>query len=57
MSLEQALKTIRMLAQSQGFYGRLLCTRSENTQAFDDWLTDLANDCKDSVDLVIAIES
>jgi hypothetical protein len=57
MSLEQALKTIRMLARSQGFYGRLLCTRSENTQAFDDWLTDLAKDCKDSVDLVIAIES
>lgn len=57
MSLEQALKTIRMLAQSQGFYGRLLCTRSENAQAFDNWLTDLAKDCKDSVDLVIAIES
>ena len=56
MSLEQALKVIKMLAQSQGFYGRLLCMRDENPKAFDEWLTNLAKDCKDSVDLVIAIE-
>ena len=57
MSLEQALKTIKMLAQSQGFYGRLLCARNDDPEAFDNWLTNLAKDCKDSVDLVIAIES
>lgn len=56
MSLEQALKVIKMLSQSQGFYGRLLSARAGNQEAFDEWLTNLAKDCKDSVDLVIAIE-
>ena len=56
MSLEQALKTIKMLSMSQGFYGRLLRERDEHPQEFDEWLENLAKDCKDSVDLVIAIE-
>ena len=56
MSLEQALKTIKMLSMSQGFYGRLLSMRNEHPQEFDEWLENLAKDCKDSVDLVIAIE-
>lgn len=57
MTLQQALNTIENLSQSQGFYGRLLLARAEQPTAFDNWLENLAKGCKDSVDLVIAIES
>lgn len=56
MSLNDALNVIKMLARSQGFYGRLLAARDDNPEAFDEWLSGLAKNCKEAVDLVMAIE-
>lgn len=56
MSLEEALNVLRMFAQSQGFYGRLLRDREDDPEAFDNWLEGLAKDCKTSLDLILKIE-
>lgn len=56
MTIEQVFNTIKVLASSQGFYGRLLKELQEiDEEDRDEWLSQFA-DCKDSVDVILKIE-
>lgn len=56
MNKNEVLKTIKDLASSQGFYGRLLRALEEaDENARDEWLGQFS-DCKDSVDVILKIE-
>lgn len=63
MTEAQILNNIKMLAQSQGFYGRLLESLEEArnsddeevVDAYHEWV-DSFKDCTDAVDMVMRIE-
>jgi hypothetical protein len=56
MTKEEILNTFRMLAKSQGFYGRLL-NEIENADNRDEILENLEKqNFSDPVDLILAIE-
>ena len=59
MDRDDIMRTIRMLARSQGFYGRLLRDIEEmNDDAREDFFTELEDqNFKDSVDMVLFFES
>ena len=55
MNREEILKTIRSLAKSQGFYGRLLEAIEEDDS--DEFIQELIDQqFKDSVDLILYLE-
>lgn len=60
MKREEILKLFQTLAMSQGYYGRLLQHLKElevnDPEAYDEFMTELENECKDPVDVVMAIE-
>ena len=61
MKREQILETIRMLAHSQGFYGRLYNHLMEmqeyDEDSYEDTMTFLeSQNLKDAVDLVMMLE-
>ena len=57
MKREQILETIRSLAMSQGFYGRLYNNLMSNPEHCDEVMTFLeAQNFKDPVDLILCIE-
>lgn len=58
MKREQILETIRMLAHSQGFYGRLYNNLMEmDEDSYEDTMTFLeSQNLKDAVDLVMMLE-
>lgn len=58
MKRDEIMKTIRSLAQSQGFYGRLLADIEDlSEERYDEVMTQLeAQNFKDSVDLVLFLE-
>ena len=57
MTEAQVINNIKMLAQSQGFYGRLLESLEEakGTIEYEEFI-DSFKDCKDAVDMVMRIE-
>lgn len=58
MKKEEIIATIKLLASSQGFYGRLYENICNNPIESDEWLTYLEEqNFRDMVDLVIFIES
>ena len=61
MKMNEIMDTIKMLAQSQGFYGRLLRSLEEayeeNYDAFMEFMNELEEqNFKDTVDLVLYLE-
>ena len=57
MKREQILETIRSLAMSQGFYGRLYSDFMSNPEHCDEVMTFLeAQNFKDTIDLILCIE-
>lgn len=56
MSKSAVLNVFRMLASSQGLYGRLLADIGWNGENVDDGWFEQFKDCKDSVDVVLIIE-
>jgi len=54
MNKEQILEAIRTLAQSQGFYGRLLRSIDENPSILDELE---AQNFGDTLDMVLYLES
>lgn len=58
MKREEILETIRSLAKSQGFYGRLYETIADGSEEAEDFLTLLEEkNFADAVDLVLYFES
>ena len=62
MKRAQILETIKQLAKSQGFYGRLLynleSAESYNPESYEEFMTELENkNFSDAVDLVIYLET
>lgn len=58
MKKEEILETIRFLAKSQGFYGRLLTTLTSDEPDAVAYLSYLEEqNFKDAVDLVLFLES
>ena len=57
MTESEVIKNIKMLAQSQGFYGRLLenLEEAKGTIEYEEFIDGL-KDCKDAVDMVMKIE-
>lgn len=59
MNEEKILNTIRGLAQSQGFYGRLykiiMDSKKNNPDGYQEFINYYSS-CKDEVDFVIALE-
>ena len=53
MNREQILSTIKSLAMSQGFYGRLLCAINEDENIMDQLV---AQNFKDSLDMILYLE-
>ena len=61
MTREDILRTFEMLAQSQGFYGRLLCAlknaKDNDYDAYDEYMNELeSQNFTDAVDFIIYIE-
>jgi len=57
MSKEKVLEVFRMLAGSQGAYGRILCDIGYNGENVgDEWFTQFGG-CKDALDVVLVMES
>ena len=54
MTAQEILANIRMLAQSQGYYGRLLEAVTENPEALD-YLAE--QEFEDVVDMIMFLES
>ena len=54
MTAQEVLSNIRMLAQSQGFYGRLLEAVTENPELLD-YLAE--QEFEDVVDMILFLES
>lgn len=58
MTKNEILKTIFMLSQSQGLYGRLYSRLMENDDAAQKWLAEAeSQNFQDTVDLILWIES
>lgn len=58
MNREEILSAIRILAMSQGCYGRLYNVLSNGSEESEDYLLELENqNFKDIVDLILYIES
>ncbi len=62
MTFEQIMDIIRNLAQSQGFYGRLLASitelRLENPEGYEEFKEELEKqNFKDAVDIVMFFET
>lgn len=58
MTKNEILKTIKMLSQSQGYYGRLYSRLMENDDAAQEWLAEAENqNFQDMVDLILWIEA
>lgn len=57
MTKNEILKTIKMLSQSQGYYGRLYSRLMENDDAAQEWLAEAeSQNFQDMVDLILWIE-
>lgn len=58
MTKQEILNSIKSLASSQGFYGRLYERLSDNSEESSEFLDKLESlNLKDSVDLVMYLES
>ena len=58
MTKNEILKTIKLLSQSQGYYGRLYNRLMENDDAAQKWLAEAeSQNFQDTVDLVLWIEA
>jgi len=58
MTKQEILNSIKSLASSQGFYGRLYEKLNDNSEESDEFLDKLESlNLKDSVDLVMYLES
>lgn len=56
MNRQEVYAVIKMLASSQGFYGRLLARLNEVPEETRNQYLDSFADCQDAVDVIMAIE-
>lgn len=58
MTKNEILETIKLLSQSQGYYGRLYNRLMENDNAAQEWLAEAeSQNFQDKVDLILWIEN
>ena len=56
MAKKKVLGVFKMLARSQGFYGRLLSSIGYNGENVDDEFFEQFKNCKNAVDVVMMVE-
>lgn len=60
MNEEKIVSTIKMLAMSQGSYGRLynqlMDAKNSGSAAYDSFINEVSSHCSDALDMILYIE-